>query len=195
VKSGTALLNGEDITGLKTREIIKRGVNYVCEDRFLNGIFRITTLAGNITSSCLRSLSLVFLNFASERELSGRYVKDFRIKTAGIEQEIGSLSGGNQQKAVIARALTTNPRLVILDEPTRGIDAGARGDIYAIINELKARKVAVLLISSDIEEIVELSDRVVTMFQGRIKEEFQGEGITQDSIMRACFGVTRGSAA
>jgi AI-2 transport system ATP-binding protein len=195
VKSGTALLNGEDITGLKTREIIKRGVNYVCEDRFLNGIFRITSLAGNITSSCLRSLSLFFLNFASERELSGRYIKDFRIKTIGIGQEIGSLSGGNQQKAVIARALTTNPRLVILDEPTRGIDAGARGDIYAIINELKARKVAVLLISSDIEEIVELSDRVVTMFQGHIKAEFQGEDITQDSIMSACFGVTRGSAA
>ncbi|MDR0707613.1 MAG: sugar ABC transporter ATP-binding protein [Treponema sp.] len=195
VKSGKALLGGEDITGLKTRKIIKKGVNYVCEDRFLNGIFRITSLSSNITSSYLRSLSLFFLNFAFERDIAGRYVNDFRIKSAGITQEIGSLSGGNQQKAVIARALTTNPRLVILDEPTRGIDAGARGDIYEIINELKARNVAVLLISSDIEEIVELSDRVITMFQGRIKAEFQGEEITQDNIMGASFGVTRGSAA
>ncbi|MDR2343305.1 MAG: sugar ABC transporter ATP-binding protein [Spirochaetaceae bacterium] len=195
VKSGKALLDGKDITGLKTQDIIKKGINYVCEDRFLNGIFRITSLAANITSSCLRSLSMFFLNFAAEHTIAGGYVKDFRIKSAGIEQEIGSLSGGNQQKAVIARALTTNPRLVILDEPTRGIDAGARGDIYAIINELKARKVAVLLISSDIEEIVELSDRVITMFQGRVKAEFEGDGITRDNIMSACFGVTRGSAA
>jgi AI-2 transport system ATP-binding protein len=195
VKSGKALLDGEDITSFKTRDIISKGINYVCEDRFLNGIFSITSLAENITSSCLRSLSLFFLNFASERDISNRYVNDFRIKTTGIEQEIGSLSGGNQQKAVIARALTTNPRLVILDEPTRGIDAGARGDIYAIINELKARKVAVLLISSDIEEIVELSDRAITMFQGRIKAEFIGEDITRDSIMSACFGIPCGSAA
>ena len=195
VKTGQAILDGEDITGLKTRDIIRKGINYVCEDRFLNGIFRITSLAGNITSSCLRSLSLFFLNFAAERAIAGRYLQNFRIKSAGIGQEIGSLSGGNQQKAVIARALTTNPRLVILDEPTRGIDAGARGDIYAIINELKARKVAVLLISSDIEEVVELSDRVITMFQGRVKAEFQGDGISQDNIMSACFGVTNGSAA
>ncbi|MDR2796347.1 MAG: sugar ABC transporter ATP-binding protein [Spirochaetaceae bacterium] len=194
VKSGRALLDSEDITGLRTRQIIKKGINYVCEDRFLNGIFRTTSLAGNITSSCLRLLSLFFLSFVSERTLAGKYVKDFRIKTAGIEQEIGSLSGGNQQKAVIARALTTNPHLVILDEPTRGIDAGARGDIYAIINELKTRNVAVLLISSDIEEIVELSDRAITMFQGHIKAEFQGEDITQDNIMRASFGVIHGDA-
>ncbi|MDR0662518.1 MAG: sugar ABC transporter ATP-binding protein [Spirochaetaceae bacterium] len=195
VKSGKALLCGEDITGLKTREIIKRGVNYVCEDRFLNGIFRITSLSNNITSSCLRDISLFFLNFAAEQKLAVKYVNDFRIKATGVTQEIGSLSGGNQQKAVIGRALTTNPRLVILDEPTRGIDAGARSDIYAIINELKERKVAVLLISSDIEEIVELSDRAITMFQGRVKAEFKGEEITQDAIMSASFGVGRGNVA
>ncbi|MDR1256620.1 MAG: sugar ABC transporter ATP-binding protein [Spirochaetaceae bacterium] len=189
-KSGTALLDGEDITGLKTREIIKRGVNYVCEDRFLNGIFRTATLAANITSSCLRDLSLFFLNFASEREIAARYVSDFRIKTSGLGQEIANLSGGNQQKAVIGRALATNPRLVILDEPTRGIDALARGDIYAIINGLKAQNVAILLISSDIEEIAELSDRTITMFQGRVMAEFRGNENNQDNIMRASFGIT-----
>jgi AI-2 transport system ATP-binding protein len=194
VKSGTALLDGEDITGLETREIIKRGVNYVCEDRFLNGIFRTASLAANITSSCLRVTSLFFLNFASEREIADRYVRDFRIKTLGPAQEIGSLSGGNQQKAVIGRALATNPRLVILDEPTRGIDALARGDIYAIINGLKARNVAILLISSDIEEIVELSDRTITMFQGRVVAEFAGDEKRQDNITSASFGITRGSA-
>jgi AI-2 transport system ATP-binding protein len=191
VKSGQALLDGEDITGMKTREIIKKGVNYVPEDRFLNGIFKISDVAGNLSSACLSSLSRFFLNFAGERDIAEKYIRDFRIKTSGLGQEMGSLSGGNQQKVVIGRALSTAPRLVILDEPTRGIDAGARGDIYAIINELKSRDVAVLLISSDIEEIVELSDRALTMFQGRINHEFSKNQISQDNLMSASFGVYR----
>jgi AI-2 transport system ATP-binding protein len=189
--SGQALLGGEDITGIKTRDIIKKGVNYVPEDRFLNGVFRISDLAANLSSACLGSLSRFFLNFFAERDLAETYIANFRIKATGVRQEMGSLSGGNQQKVVIGRSLSTSPRLVILDEPTRGIDAGARGDIYAIIGELKERGVAVLLISSDMEEIVELSDRALTMFQGRINQEFSKEKITQDNLMRASFGVYR----
>jgi AI-2 transport system ATP-binding protein len=195
VISGQALLNGEDITGIKTRDIIKKGVNYVPEDRFQNGVFRISDLAANLSSACLASLSRFFLNFFGERELAETYIADFRIKATGVRQEMGSLSGGNQQKVVIGRCLSTSPRLVILDEPTRGIDAGARGDIYAIISELKERGVAVLLISSDMEEIVELSDRALTMFQGRINQEFSKENITQDNLMRASFGVYREAGA
>jgi AI-2 transport system ATP-binding protein len=195
VKSGQVLLNGEDITGMSTREIIRKGVNYVPEDRFLNGVFRTSDVAGNLSSACLGSLSFFFLDFAAERKVAEKYINDFRIKTTGLKQEMGSLSGGNQQKVVIGRALSTVPRLVILDEPTRGIDAGARGDIYAIINELKARDVAVLLISSDIEEIVELSDRALTMFQGRINHEFNRENISQDNLMSASFGVYGGRGA
>jgi AI-2 transport system ATP-binding protein len=191
VISGQALLDGEDITGIKTREIIKKGVNYVPEDRFLNGVFRISDLAANLSSACLGSLSRFLLNFLAERNLAEQYIANFRIKATGVRQEMGSLSGGNQQKVVIGRSLSTSPRLVILDEPTRGIDAGARGDIYAIIGELKERDVAVLLISSDMEEIVELSDRALTMFQGRINQEFPREKITQDNLMRASFGVYR----
>ncbi|GHV94364.1 sugar ABC transporter ATP-binding protein [Spirochaetia bacterium] len=193
VISGQALLGGEDITRMKTRDIIKKGVNYVPEDRFLNGIFKISDLAGNLSSACLASLSRFFLNFAAERGIAEKYISGFRIKATGIRQEMGSLSGGNQQKVVIGRSLSTTPRLVILDEPTRGIDAGARGDIYAIINELKEQDVAVLLISSDIEEIVELSDRAITMFQGRINQEFPKEQINQDNLMRASFGVYKES--
>ncbi|MDR2552842.1 MAG: sugar ABC transporter ATP-binding protein [Treponema sp.] len=193
--SGQVLLDGKDISGMKTNDIIKRGVNYVPEDRFLNGIFRISTLAGNLSSACLDSLSKFFLDFAAERNIAEKYVSDFRIKATGIRQEMGSLSGGNQQKVVIGRSLSTTPRLVILDEPTRGIDAGARGDIYAIIGELKARNVAVLLISSDMEEIVELSDRAMTMFQGRINREFSKEEINQDNLMRASFGVYKENKA
>ena len=195
VISGQAILDGKDITGMKTKDIIVKGINYVPEDRFLNGIFRITHLAGNLTSACLSSMSRFFLNFSKERNISEKYISDFRIKTTGISQEMGGISGGNQQKVVIGRSLSTVPRLVILDEPTRGIDAGARGDIYAIINELKERDVAVLLISSDMEEIVELSDRALTMFQGRINHEFSKEKITEDNLMRASFGVYKENEA
>jgi AI-2 transport system ATP-binding protein len=195
VKSGKALLDGEDITGMKTRDIIKKGVNYVPEDRFLNGIFKISDIGGNLSSAYLSFLRGVLFNFAEERRIAEKYIRDFRIKATGQKQEMSSLSGGNQQKVVIGRALSTTPRLVILDEPTRGIDAGARGDIYAIINELKEQKVAVLLISSDIEEIVELSDRALTMFQGRINREFRKEEISQDTLMSASFGVEKERSA
>ena len=109
----------------------------------------------------------------------------------GLTQEVGGLSGGNQQKIVIGRAFATNPRLVILDEPTRGIDAAARGDVYAVLQQLRETGVSILLISSDMEEIVELADRALTMFQGRINGEFAKDQITQDNLMSASFGVTK----
>ena len=112
-------------------------------------------------------------------------------KVTGQTQLTGSLSGGNQQKVVIGRSLSTSPKLVILDEPTRGIDAGARGDVYSIIHQLRNQGVSVLLISSDMEEIVELSDRVMTVCQGRINGEFTGEDINQDNLMAASFGITK----
>ena len=114
---------------------------------------------------------------------------NFHTKVTGLDQEVGSLSGGNQQKIIIARAFASEPRLVILDEPTRGIDAAARGDVYAVLQELRKTGVSILLISSDMEEVVELADRAVTMFQGRINHEFKKGEITQDNLMAASFGV------
>ena len=108
---------------------------------------------------------------------------------------MSSLSGGNQQKVVIARALATEPKVLILDEPTRGIDAGARTDVYSIIHQLKARGIAILLISSDFEEIIELSDRALSMYSGRINHEFSKHEITQDNLMAAAFGVQPGRVA
>lgn len=186
---GEVTLDGEDITGKKTRTIIRRGLNYVPEDRYLNGIFKISDIRVNTTSAKLPVMSRFFINNRAERKLTQTYMNDFRTKATSQDQLIGSLSGGNQQKVVLARALSTEPKVVILDEPTRGIDAGARGDVYSIINQLKQQGVAVLLISSDMEEIVELSDRVVTMFQGKINHEFQKEQITLDNLMAASFGV------
>ena len=119
---------------------------------------------------------------------------DFHTKIVSLDDLIGSLSGGNQQKVVIARALSTRPKVVVLDEPTRGIDAGARGDVYSIIHQLKNAGVAVLMVSSDIEEVVELADRAVTVFQGRINGEFSHDEITQDVLTSASFGIVSGKA-
>lgn len=192
IKSGAAYLDGKNITGKKTDAIIAEGLNYVPEDRHLNAIFSISDVAANTTSAVLPKMKGAFLNKKQERAITKEYVDDFRIKVTGQDQLVGSLSGGNQQKVVIAKTLATSPKVVILDEPTRGIDAGARGDVYKIINQLREKGVAILLISSDIEEIVQLSDRAVTMFQGRINHTFAKCDINIDSLMAASFGVYEG---
>ncbi|MDU2589908.1 MAG: ATP-binding cassette domain-containing protein, partial [Atopobium sp.] len=124
-----------------------------------------------------------------EDRVSQNYVDNFRTKVTGLDQEVGGLSGGNQQKIVIGRAFSVAPKVVILDEPTRGIDAAARGDVYAVLQELRKQGVSILLISSDMEEIIELADRAFTMYQGRINHEFKKEEITQDNLMSAAFGL------
>lgn len=194
VRKGKAFLDGQDVTGLSTKEILKAGINYVPEDRRLNGLFPISDVATNMSSAVLSDASMgkIFLNKKAEHTLTQKYVDDFRIKVTGQDQLAGSLSGGNQQKIVIGRSLSTNPKLVILDEPTRGIDAAARGDVYSIIHKLKSQGVAVMLISSDMEEIVELSDRAVIIFQGRVKGELNKKEISQTRLMSASFGVTEG---
>lgn len=188
---GKVLLEGRDITGFKTRDVVQAGLNYVPEDRHLNGLFQISDVSSNTTSALLSSgfLGKFLLDRKKEAQVTQRYVKDFRTKVTGQDQLAGSLSGGNQQKVVIARSLSTAPHVIILDEPTRGIDAAARGDVYRIIHQLRDKGVSILLISSDMEEIVELADRAVTVFQGRINGEFKKTEINQDNLMAASFGV------
>lgn len=195
VLNGKVILDGKDITGLSTRKVIEAGLNYVPEDRHAHGLFKISDVAYNTSSAMLaeKPMGRFILNTKEEYNMTQKYIDDFRIKVTGQSQLVGSLSGGNQQKIVIGRSLTTSPKLVILDEPTRGIDAAARGDVYTIIHQLREQGVAVLLISSDMEEIVELSDRVMTVCQGRINGEFMGGDINQDTLMSASFGITKNS--
>ncbi len=194
VKSGRVLLNGKDITGMSTRKVLDEGLNYVAEDRFLHGIFRISDVCANATASNLDRMPGVFLNKKEEHRAADKYIEAFRIKVTGRDQMMGSLSGGNQQKVVISRALNTEPKLLILDEPTRGIDAAARGDVYAIIEQLKQEGLAILLISSDMEEVIELCDRAITMYFGRINREFSKEEISHDALIAATFGVSEREA-
>lgn len=189
VLGGKAYLDGKDITGMPTAKVIENGINYVPEDRRQDGIFKIGDIALNTSCGALKKLSKFFMNFKVEEQITGKYIDDLHIKVTGQDQLIGSLSGGNQQKVVIARILATHPKLIILDEPTRGIDASARSDVYMIINELKKQGFSVLLISSDMEEIIQLSDRVITMFQGCINHTFQKADINEKNLMSAAFGV------
>ena len=191
--SGRVILDGKDITGLPTKQILKEGINFVPEDRHYHGLFKIRSISSNTTSALLggEEIGKVNMNRRRQKQISQKYVDDFRTKIVSLEDLIGSLSGGNQQKVVIARSLSTNPKVVILDEPTRGIDAAARADVYAIIRKLKEAGVAVLMVSSDIEEVVELADRAVTVFQGRINGEFSRDEITQDVLTSASFGIVQ----
>ena len=188
---GKVLLDGKDITGLPTKQILQEGINFVPEDRHLHGLFKIRSVCSNTTSALLESKEIgkVNMNRRRQRRIAQKYADDFRTKIVSLEDLIGSLSGGNQQKVVIARSLSTAPKVVILDEPTRGIDAAARGDVYSIIRQLKEAGVAVLMVSSDIEEVVELADRAITVFQGRINGEFGRDEITQDVLTSASFGI------
>lgn len=193
---GKVLLDGKDITGLKTQAVIKAGLNYVSEDRHADGLFKISDVACNTTSALLDATKLgrFFLNRREEKRITQGYVDDFRIKVTGQDQLTGSLSGGNQQKIVIGRSLSTAPKLVILDEPTRGIDAAARGDVYNIIHQLRDQGVSILLISSDMEEIVELSDRAMSIYLGRVNREFTKDEISEDNLTSAAFGLERKEA-
>ena len=196
VLGGRAVLNGKDITGKKTRQVIAAGLNYVPEDRHLNGLFKICDVSANTTSASLfgGALGRVLIDRRAEYDITEKYVKNFRTKVTGHDQLAGSLSGGNQQKIVIGRSLATDPGLVILDEPTRGIDAAARGDVYHIIHQLREQGLSILLISSDMEELEELADRVVAMYQGRINGSFQGADINQDNLTAAAFGIVEQEA-
>ena len=190
---GKVILDGRDITGMQTKDVLKAGINFVPEDRHYHGLFKIRSISSNTTSALLGGdeIGKVNMNRRVQKKIAQKYVDDFRTKIVSLEDLIGSLSGGNQQKVVIARSLSTSPKVVILDEPTRGIDAAARADVYNIIRQLKEAGVAVLMVSSDIEEVVELSDRAITVFQGRINGEFAHDEITQDVLTSASFGIVQ----
>lgn len=189
VLEGQVLLDGIDITAKTTKEVIEKGLNYIPEDRFKNGIFSISSIHQNLTSATLSSMKGPFLDDKVEANLFTYFKDKFKIVCRDGDQAIGDLSGGNQQKIVIAKSVASMPRVLILDEPTRGIDAAAREDVYNIIDELKSRGVAVLLISSDMEEIVQLSNRVLSMYHGKINGEFVGKDINVNNLTSAIFGV------
>ncbi len=191
---GEVCIAGAPVDDRTPRKCQENGLNYVPEDRHAHGIFLGLPHPSTTSASVLGKLSRFFLWPGPERTLSDRFVKQLDIRTSDRSQLSATLSGGNQQKIVLSKTLATDPKIVILDEPTRGIDAKARLDVYRIIRDLTGRGVAVLLISSELGEIVDLSDRVLVMYRGRV-EELASQNIGLEQVSAASFGLKHDGAS
>ena len=171
------------------RAAIAAGIGLVPEDRKEQGLVTELSVRQNVGMALLKSLSRFnIVNAAAERRLAERYVARLAIKTPSIDQKTLYLSGGNQQRVVIAKWLALQPKVLIVDEPTRGIDVGATADIHALLCDLAKQGMAILMISSDMAEHSAMSDRILLMRQGRIEGELSREDATQERIMRLATG-------
>ena len=181
---GRIFLNGKELTILNPREAIAQGIAYVPEDRRLHGVVLEMPISENITMASHSGLFPVgVLKFKAETEVAKIFIRNLGVKASGPDAAGGSLSGGNQQKVSVARWLATEPKLLILDEPTQGVDVGAKSEIHRIIRELAKEGLAVLMISSDLAEVVGMSDRVAVMSGGSIAGILEKEAIDAHDIM------------
>jgi L-arabinose transport system ATP-binding protein len=170
------------------RDAIEAGIAYAPEERKADALFLERSVSDNATFAILRRLTQFrVVKRRQELEIARDYVSRLRVKTPSLHQMIGKLSGGNQQKIVLARWLATKPKVLLLDEPTRGIDVGAKAEIYALIEALARSGIGILLISSELPEILGLSDRIVCMQDGRITGELLSSEATEERVLRLCM--------
>lgn len=164
------------------QQAIAHGIAMVPEDRKKDGIVPVMAVGKNITLAALNQFTgaMSSTDDAAEQHCIQQSIQRLKIKTSSPELAIGRLSGGNQQKAILARCLLLNPRILILDEPTRGIDIGAKYEIYKLINQLVQQGIAVIVISSELPEVLGLSDRVLVMHEGRLKANLVNQHLTQN---------------
>lgn len=182
---GTAYHNGKVVNYKHPADAIADGIGYVSEDRKGNGLLLQQDVKQNITIASLRQLvknGVVDKN--KEIVVSSQYVKDLRVKTPSIDTKVNNLSGGNQQKVALAKWMMTRPEVLILDEPTRGIDVGAKYEIYSLMNQLVEQGMAIIMISSELPEVLGMSDRICVVSGGVIAGEMSGAEATQEKIMR-----------
>jgi ABC-type sugar transport system ATPase subunit len=190
--SGSVLVGGKPLAMKSPAESIARKLAYVTEDRQHDGLFLDFSIADNITSAAYwKVYKKGFFNPGDERALVSEYVEKLRIRLHGVKQKVKELSGGNQQKTVLSKWLLSDPEVLILDEPTRGIDVGAKAEVYHFINELVKQGKAVLMISSEMTEILGLSDRAYVMHEGVISGVFNRDEMSEEAIMFAAVGGER----
>ncbi len=183
--SGRLVKDGKEISLRSVRDAIRNGIAYATEDRKLYGLNLIDDIQRNTSAAGLPSLSRRgWVNEHTEHDVALRFHRDLRIKAPSVRSVTGKLSGGNQQKVVLAKWIFTDPDVLILDEPTRGIDVGAKYEIYTIVNEMAAQGKAVLVISSELPELLGLCDRIYTLSAGRITGEVARADATQELLMR-----------
>ncbi len=193
--SGTILKEGREIHLKSVSDAIENGIAYVTEDRKTAGLILIDDIKRNITLANLKNISKnLVVNDNREIQVSEEYRKKLNIKSSSILQRTGNLSGGNQQKVVLSKWIFSDPDLLILDEPTRGIDVGAKYEIYTIINQLVAEGKSIIMISSELPEVLGMSDRVYVMNEGAIVGELDKSEASQESIMKCIMQNKRESA-
>jgi ribose transport system ATP-binding protein/rhamnose transport system ATP-binding protein len=183
--AGTIELNGERHAPRSPADARNAAIGMVPEDRKDSGLFLGMSIAENVAAANLGAVSPHgVVRRANVRALAETYVERLRIATPGVDQSVGNLSGGNQQKVLLAKWLANRPKLLIVDEPTRGVDVGARSDIYAVLRELADSGIALLVVSSDLPEVLTLADRVVVMAEGRVTGEVAGDDADEETILR-----------
>ncbi|MBE5935607.1 MAG: sugar ABC transporter ATP-binding protein [Lachnospiraceae bacterium] len=189
VESGKILIEGKEVVIKNPRQAIAAGIGFITEDRKTEGLLLEKTIAENIEIANLKKISKkTVIRKELQNVLVDKGIKDFKIKCTGPEHECNNLSGGNQQKVVLAKWIATEPKILILDEPTRGVDIGAKKEIYSVINDLAKKGVAVILVSSELPEVLGMSDRIVVVHEGKITGVVEASDADQAKIMTLATG-------
>lgn len=187
--SGEILIEGAKVNISTPADAIRHGIGFVTEDRKRLGLVLEQTILNNMTLAGLKEISGAFLTNRQRETAAGERVKkDLRVKANSVETVVGTLSGGNQQKVVLGKWLLTNPKVLFLDEPTRGIDVGAKQEIYNVISDLAKKGLAIVLVSSELPEVLGLADRILVLHEGKLTGEFRRENATPELVMKAATG-------
>lgn len=192
VDAGKILVEGKEVSIKNPMEAISYGIGYLPEDRLEQGLFLLLSINDNITISIIDQLTnRGWLNPPREHEISNKMLELLQIKAPGIFHPVSSLSGGNQQKVVVAKLLAARPKILIMDEPTKGVDVGAKAAIHQIMSDLVAEGLGIIMISSEMPEILGMSDNIIVMHEGRITGVFSRSEATQEKLMEAAVKVDR----
>ncbi|MGL6199277.1 MAG: sugar ABC transporter ATP-binding protein [Lachnospiraceae bacterium] len=194
ISRGTITIHGKAVHIRKPKDGIREGIALIPEDRKKHGTLMEMSIKENITFITLPRISKgTIINKKTDKKIAETYMERLRIKAPGMHQLTKNLSGGNQQKVVLAKSLASNSDIIIFDEPTRGIDVGAKHEIYMLMNELAEKGMAILMISSEMPELLGMSDRIIVMHEGRITGELQKEEATQEQILELASGIKGGN--
>jgi rhamnose transport system ATP-binding protein len=195
---GTVAIDGKPVRIRNPRDAIRAGIVMLPEDRKSQGLLMLRSIADNVVLPSLGEVSRGgVVDTRRERSRVNGLIERVELRTRDVRTKVGALSGGNQQRVLFAKWLLKSPRVFIADEPTRGIDVGAKRAVYQLIHSLSAQGMAVLVISSEHEELLGLAHRVLVMHEGRLVAELEGEAMTEEAVLQAAFGlegVARGTA-
>lgn len=184
-KDGNVFINGEKVIFKDYKDALKAGIVYMTEDRKMDGLFLGMNVEHNISASIIDRLkAYIFIDAKKEEKLCDKYMKDLAIKAYSNKQLCSSLSGGNQQKVLLAKSLAVNPKILIIDEPTRGIDVNVKSEIYKLLRELCNNGIGIIVISSELPEAIGLCDRLVVMRDGNVSTVLSGQDLTEEKIMK-----------